>query len=72
MKTYDRRCPYCRHMNKKLYLEETGGLMECESCREISYVLIPQTGEISDRKSSNIKRLSDLKSGITAECFSKA
>ena len=46
MKTYDRKCPYCRHMNRKLYLEETGGLMECESCGEISYVLIPQADEI--------------------------
>lgn len=32
MKTYDRKCPYCNHMNRKLYLEETGGLMECEKC----------------------------------------
>ena len=31
MKTYDRVCPYCKHMNRKLYLEETGGLMECEN-----------------------------------------
>ena len=38
MKTYDRVCPYCKHMNRKLYLEETGGLMECEKCGEVTQV----------------------------------
>lgn len=33
MKTYAVRCPYCGTVNKHLYLEETGGWMECEHCR---------------------------------------
>ena len=32
MKTTDVRCPVCGSMNKKLYLEETGGSMECDCC----------------------------------------
>ena len=63
MKTYDRKCPYCRHMNRKLYLEETGGLMECESCGEISYVLIPQADEIYDRRSRSIKKVREFIKG---------
>lgn len=32
MKQYDIRCPICGTVNKGLYLEETGGWMECEKC----------------------------------------
>lgn len=30
-------CPVCGHMNKNLYLEDSGGWMECEKCRNISH-----------------------------------
>ena len=29
-------CPVCGHMNKNLSLEDSGGWMECEKCRNIS------------------------------------
>lgn len=32
MKQYDAECPVCGRINKGLYLEETGGFMECEAC----------------------------------------
>ena len=32
MKQYDAECPVCGRINKGLYLEETGGWMECEAC----------------------------------------
>ena len=41
MKTTDVRCPVCGSMNKKLYLEETGGSMECDCCG--STVLLRKT-----------------------------
>ena len=33
MKRYDMTCPCCGYLNRGLYLEETGGMMECEHCR---------------------------------------
>ena len=30
--TYDVTCPICGRINRSLYLEETGGWMECECC----------------------------------------
>lgn len=30
--TYDVACPVCGRVNHRLYLEETEGWMECESC----------------------------------------
>lgn len=30
--TYDVACPICGRVNRRLYLEETEGWMECESC----------------------------------------
>ena len=36
MRTFNRICPACGCLNRKLYLEETGGLMECERCGTIS------------------------------------
>ena len=32
MKLYDAECPVCGMLNRRLYLEETGGWMECEHC----------------------------------------
>ena len=32
MKQYDITCPICGTLNKGLYLDETGGWMECEHC----------------------------------------
>ena len=32
MTAYDAKCPHCGHMNTNMYLEETGGWMECELC----------------------------------------
>ena len=40
MRTYDKICPKCGHLNKKLYLEETNGWMECEKCHQDSMVLL--------------------------------
>ena len=34
--TYDVACPICGRVNRRLYLEETEGWMECESCRTSS------------------------------------
>ena len=39
MKTYDKICPKCGHLNKNLYLEETNGWMECEECHQDTRVL---------------------------------
>lgn len=32
MKQYDVKCPVCKKLNKGLYLQETGGFMECDGC----------------------------------------
>lgn len=32
MNTYDVKCPICGTINCSLFLEETDGWMECESC----------------------------------------
>ena len=32
MKQYDITCPICGTLNKGLYLDETGGWMECSHC----------------------------------------
>ena len=36
MKKYDAQCPNCGHLNRDLYLEDSNGWMECESCGCIS------------------------------------
>ena len=36
MKQLDVRCPACGAVNSGIYLEETGGLMECSVCGSIS------------------------------------
>lgn len=33
---YDKACPYCGTINKNLWLDETGGTMECEHCLRIT------------------------------------
>lgn len=32
MEQYDVTCPICGTLNKSLFLDETGGWMECEHC----------------------------------------
>lgn len=32
MTEYEVKCPVCGKVNKRLYLEETNGYMECEKC----------------------------------------
>lgn len=39
MKRYNMACPFCGHMNKQMYLEETDGWMECEHCHKESKVM---------------------------------
>lgn len=39
METYDVRCPICSTVNRHLYLEETDGWMECESCHQLVKIL---------------------------------
>ena len=34
MGTYDVHCPVCGKVNRDLYLDETDGWMECESCQQ--------------------------------------
>ena len=36
MKQYDVKCPVCGTMNKGLFLDETGGWMECEHCHSVT------------------------------------
>ena len=36
MNTYDVKCPICGAVNRSLFLEETDGWMECESCGEVT------------------------------------
>lgn len=56
MKTYDVQCPICEALNQNLYLEETGGWMECEKCGRIIYtafsVDLPQTSVLHARCTS--------------------
>lgn len=35
---YDVVCPKCGRTNRNLYLDETGGYMECEYCHKAVYV----------------------------------
>lgn len=39
METYDVRCPICGTINHDLYLEETGGWMECDHCHQAVQIL---------------------------------
>ena len=44
MNTYDVKCPVCGVVNRILFLEETGGWMECEHCGHTAkYCWEPQT-----------------------------
>ncbi|MBR6323215.1 MAG: translation initiation factor 2 [Lachnospiraceae bacterium] len=33
---YDIRCPFCGSVNRGLYLDETGGSMECSACGKVT------------------------------------
>ncbi|MCC8106896.1 MAG: translation initiation factor 2 [Clostridiales bacterium] len=47
MKTYDICCPICSTINRHLYLEETDGWMECESCHQVVKILdVPETEKV--------------------------
>ena len=39
MNLYNAVCPVCRKLNRNLYLEETGGTMECDFCGNLVDVL---------------------------------
>ena len=53
MKRYDVICPVCGKKNKDLYLDETGGWMECERCN--SKVKVRINSKIQgDKQCSNI------------------
>ena len=39
MNTYDAKCPVCGKINRNLYMDETGGWMECDSCFNVTLVL---------------------------------
>ena len=39
MKAYDIKCPVCGTVNHSLFLQETDGWLECESCGTKSRVL---------------------------------
>ena len=39
MSLYNAVCPVCGKLNRNLYLEETGGTMECASCGNLVDVL---------------------------------
>ena len=64
MMTYNRKCPACGQMNRKLYLAETDGYMECERCGTVSYVLKIDFEEIPRRK-RRYDRIRDLLDGVT-------
>ena len=36
MKQYDVKCPVCGTMNKGLFLDETGGWLECDHCHSVT------------------------------------
>ena len=37
MGLYQANCPFCGHVNKHLYLEETEGFFECEACGQVAF-----------------------------------
>ena len=39
MNLYNAVCPVCRMLNRNLFLEETGGIMECDFCGNLVDVL---------------------------------
>lgn len=42
MKMYNITCPVCGTVNHNLFLEETGGWMECEHCGQMVNALLPE------------------------------
>ena len=49
MKTYNICCPHCGTINRDLYLEETGGSMECERCHLVTRIPALSNGESNAR-----------------------
>lgn len=65
--TYNCVCPICGHENKFLDLEETGGLMECESC--LNVVQTKNCKKMVNIPVYDIKQVPDLmKKGVLASC----
>ena len=56
MRSFDRVCPVCGQMNRGLYLDETNGFMECERCREVSFVLLQFPEDVSKWRSRRLSR----------------
>lgn len=47
VKTYDVKCPICGKVNHNLYLDDTGGWMECEGCGQMTqYLRDSKVGQI--------------------------
>ena len=58
--TYDVACPICGRVNRRLYLEETEGWMECEYCGTSSQHF-PFANKPANRKSEMTKRIQELR-----------
>ena len=56
MRSFDRVCPVCGQMNRGLYLDETDGFMECERCREVSFVLLQFPEDVSKWRSRRLSK----------------
>ena len=50
MRTVDVECPECGCLNKKLYLDETGGYMECANCGKVVSLEGKQMDELMSDK----------------------
>ena len=46
----DVKCPECGAINHSLYLQETDGWMECESCGCSAHLLKAKTKDLTDDK----------------------
>lgn len=55
--TYDVACPICGRVNRRLYLEETEGWMECEYCGTSSQHF-PFANKPANRKTEMTKLIS--------------
>ena len=42
MKMYQGRCRFCGKWNENMFLEETGGLFECEACGRMNEIPLLQ------------------------------
>jgi len=74
--TYDVACPVCGRVNRRLYLEETEGWMECESCGTSSQHF-PFANKPANQKSEMTKLISRFdrqkprNSAILRGCYGK-